>query len=106
VLVAKKAYAVASGRLTALDLTTGAQLWQRAIDVDGLSRSFVQAVVGGRVFVAQLSCLSASDPNGAVLAFDAATGAPLWTDPGVGGINGLGSTATACSRPAPPRATG
>ena len=95
VLAGKRAYAVKTGRLAALDLTTGNQVWQRDIDPDGLSESFVQAVVGGRVFVAQLSCLSASDPNGTVRAFDAATGAPLWTFEqnggagGTGGINGL-----------------
>jgi outer membrane protein assembly factor BamB len=90
VLVAKRAYAVKTGRLAAVDLTTGNQLWQRDVDPDGLSRSFVQAVVGGRVFVAQLSCLSASDPNGTVRAFDAATGAPLWTFEQNGGVGGTG----------------
>jgi outer membrane protein assembly factor BamB len=95
VLAGKRAYAIKTGRLAALDLTTGNQLWQRDVDPGGLSRSFVQAVVGGRVFVAQLDCLSASDPNGTVRAFDAATGAPLWTFEqnggvgGTGGINGL-----------------
>lgn len=89
VVAGKRVYAIKTGRLAALDLTTGNQLWQRDVDPDGLSRSFVQAVVGGRVFVAQLDCMSASDPNGTVRAFDAATGSPLWTAAGVGGINGI-----------------
>ena len=90
VVVGKRAYAIKTGRLAALDLTTGNQLWQRDVDPDGLSRSSVQAVVGGRVFVAQLDCLSASDPNGTVRAFDAATGAPLWTFESEGGVGGTG----------------
>lgn len=96
VVVGKRAYAIKTWRLAALDLTTGNQLWQRDVDPDGLSRSSVQAVVGGRVFVAQLDCLSASDPNGTVRAFDAATGAPLWTfesDGGVGGTGGINGIA-------------
>lgn len=87
-LAAKKAYAVASGRLTALDVTTGAQLWQRAIDTTGLSASTVYAVDAGRVFVGRIDCLSQSDPLGSVLAFDATTGAPLWSQP-VDGLVGL-----------------
>jgi outer membrane protein assembly factor BamB len=79
VVVAKKAYAVASGRLTVLDLTTGAQVWQRTIDATGESQSAVYAVDSGRIFVGQISCLSQSDPLGFVRAYDATTGAPLWT---------------------------
>ena len=90
VVAGKRAYAIKTGRLAALDLTTGNQLWQRNVDPDGLSRSFVQAVVGGRVFVAQLDCLSASDPNGTVRVFDAATGSPLWTFEQNGGVGGTG----------------
>lgn len=94
VIVAKRVYAIRTGRLVAADLTTGNQIWQRDVDPDGLSQSIVRAVVGGRVFVSQLSCLSASDPNGTVRVFDAATGSPLWTfgqpgDVGTGGINGI-----------------
>jgi outer membrane protein assembly factor BamB len=88
VVVAKKAYAVASGRLTALDLVTGAQLWQRKIDPTDLSGSTVYAVTGGRVFVGQLSCQSMSDPLGSVNAYDAATGAPLWSQ-SVDGLVGV-----------------
>ena len=88
VVVGKKAYAVASGRLTALDLVTGAQLWQRTIDPTDLSVSTVYAVTGGRVFVGQLSCQSMSDPQGSVNAYDAATGATLWSQP-VDGLVGV-----------------
>jgi outer membrane protein assembly factor BamB len=92
VVAAKKVYAVRTGRLVAVDLTTGNQLWQRDVDPAGQSRPVVRAVVDGRVFVSQLSCQSASDPAGAVRAYDAVTGAPLWTaeqSRGVGGINGI-----------------
>jgi outer membrane protein assembly factor BamB len=90
VVAAKRVYAIKTGRLAAADLTTGNQIWQRDVDPDGLSESIVRAVVGGRVFVSQLDCLSASDPNGAVRVFDAATGAPLWTYEQSGGVGGVG----------------
>jgi hypothetical protein len=107
VVVGKQVYAIKTGRLAALDLTTGNQLWQRDVDPDGLSRSFVQAVVGGRVFVAQLDCMSASDPNGTVRAFDAATGSPLWTGCRVVGRDQRHRRGRQwCSPPASPRATG
>lgn len=88
VLVAKRAYTVRTGRLVAIDLTTGNPVWQRVLDTSGASMSTVDAVEGGRVYVRQLDCRSQSDPNGAVLAFDAATGAPLWSQP-VGGLGGV-----------------
>jgi outer membrane protein assembly factor BamB len=90
VIAGKKVYAIKTGRLAAVDLTTGNQIWQRDVDPDGLSRSIVRAVVGGRVFVAQLDCLSASDPNGTVRVYDAATGSPLWTFEQEGGVGGTG----------------
>ena len=90
VIAGKRAYAMKTGRLAVVDLTTGNQVWQRDVDPDGLSQSIVRAVVGGRVFVSQLSCLSASDPNGTVRAFDAATGAPLWTYEQAGGVGRVG----------------
>jgi outer membrane protein assembly factor BamB len=90
VVVAKRVYAVRSGRLVAVDLATGTQLWQRDVDQAGGSRSVVRAVVGGRVFVSQLSCDSVSDPDGAVRAYDAASGAPLWTFQQSGGVGGVG----------------
>lgn len=89
VVVGKRAYAVSTGRLLAYDLTTGALVWQRVLETGHLIyvRS-VAAVVGGRVFVASLDCISNSDPSGGVRAFSATTGAPLWSR-SVTGLSGV-----------------
>lgn len=78
VIVGGRVYATQSGRLVVHDLATGALVWQRQITtiLDRILQ--VHAVTGGRVFVSDLFC-SDSDPSGPVRAFDAATGAPLWT---------------------------
>ncbi len=81
VLVAKRAYTVRSGQLVAVDLTTGNPVWQRVLDPSSTTASTVAAVDGGRVYVSQRDCTSQSDPGGTVLAFDATTGAPLWSQP-------------------------
>jgi hypothetical protein len=93
VLLAKKAYVVKTGRLVALDLVTGAQLWQRAIDTVGESRSRVFAVDGGRVFVGQIDCVSQSDPTGSVRVYNASTGAPVWNQP-VNALDGVAVSGT------------
>jgi outer membrane protein assembly factor BamB len=80
VIANKRVYAVQTGRVTARDLATGATVWQRALRsgvVTDLSGVF--AISNGRVLVGMLDCISQSDPSGSVRAFDAATGAPLWT---------------------------
>lgn len=75
-----RAYAVSTGRLLAYDLTTGAQLWQRTVESGHLIEIIrTYAISGGRVFTGSVDCISGSDPAGSVRAFDAATGAPLWT---------------------------
>lgn len=80
VIANKRVYAVQTGRVTARDLATGATVWQRALRsgvVTDLAGVF--AISNGRVLVGTLDCISQSDPSGSVRAFDATTGAPLWT---------------------------
>lgn len=77
-LVGKRLYSVATGRLMAIDVPTGATVWQRDIDITGGSVSKVFAVSGGRVLVGQIDCRSQSDPGGSVRAYSAGTGQPLW----------------------------
>jgi outer membrane protein assembly factor BamB len=64
----------------AFDLATGAPVWssrQLATGTGGTVRQL--ALSGNRLFVGQLcTCLSESDPGGAVVALNASTGAQLW----------------------------
>jgi hypothetical protein len=88
VIAGGRVYAAQSGRIVVHDLATGALVWQRDL-AGGTLESLLQvhAVTGGRVFVRDVFC-SDSDPSGPVRAFDAATGAPLWstTMDGLGGL--------------------
>lgn len=93
VIVAKRVYTVSSGRLMAVDLTTGATVWSRVLDVGGATANTVTAVDRGQVYVGQRDCTSQSDPAGAILAFTATTGAPLWQQP-VGALSSVAVSGT------------
>lgn len=80
ILAGTRAYAVQTGRLVVHDLRTGALVWQRVLETGHLIEvAQVYSVAGGRVFVGSLDCISGSDPTGTVQAFDASTGARLWS---------------------------
>jgi hypothetical protein len=80
VIANQRAYAVGTGRLVVTDLASGATVWQRQLDSGPyILFSQVYAISNGRVFVGSLDCISQSDPLGRVRAYDAVTGALLWT---------------------------
>ncbi len=64
--------------VSAYNVTTGARIWNHALDAAGSSIYVGLAVQSGRVFVAGVDCESQSDPNGFVRAFTATNGSPLW----------------------------
>lgn len=90
VLANGRAYAAGADRLVVSDLATGATVWQRPLGPLPVvyESSRVYAISGGRVFVGSLDCLSSSDPGGRVRAYDAVSGAQLWTA-SVDGLRGL-----------------
>ncbi len=71
-------------RLWAFNATTGQDLWNQTVTQGHLLASPV--VAGGVVYAATagFSYFTADVDSGYVLAFDALTGAPLWTSPDVG----------------------
>ena len=64
--------------IDAYDAADGSLVWHRSIAGGEFDYYQDMAVSGGRVFVGEDDCGSASDPNGAIQVFDAATGATLW----------------------------
>lgn len=64
--------------VSAYNVTTGARIWNHALDPAGSSIYVGLAVVGGRVLVGGVDCESQSDPNGFVRAFNATTGSQQW----------------------------
>jgi outer membrane protein assembly factor BamB len=74
-------YAVTNGRLTKYDAATGAIIWRRNPD-PSFSRFYeALAVAGGLVVVGELRCDSVSAPQGVIQAFNATTGALVWSKP-------------------------
>ena len=74
-------YAVTTGRITKYDAATGALIWRRNPDPSFSHVYQSLAVAGGLVIVGELDCGSASSPEGTIRAFNATTGAPVWTKP-------------------------
>ena len=74
-------YAVTTGRITKYDAATGALIWRRNPD-SSFSHVYPSlAVAGGLVIVGELDCGSQSSPEGTIRAFNATTGAPVWSKP-------------------------
>lgn len=79
VLTGGNMYAVTNGRLTKYNAATGSVIWRRVPDPT-FSRDFrALAVAGGLVVVGELYCDSESDPDGYIQAFNAFTGALVWS---------------------------
>jgi outer membrane protein assembly factor BamB len=73
--------AVVNGRLSTYTASTGRQVWSSQLDAsDTTTYSFV-SVADGVVVVGGEDCESQSDPNGVEQAYNAQTGAHLWTQP-------------------------
>jgi len=79
VLTGGSLYAVTSGYLTKYNPATGRIIWRRNPDPSFLTFYTSLAVAGGLVVVGGVGCDSVSDPNGFIQAFDAATGALVWS---------------------------
>jgi outer membrane protein assembly factor BamB len=73
-----KLYLTDQGGIAAYHAGTGARVWSYRFPdaVDELTPRLT--VLGSRLIVAFTGCLSQSDPDGELRAFDAETGAPLW----------------------------
>jgi outer membrane protein assembly factor BamB len=85
VVVDHRMFVVLTGRLVAVDLTNGHTLWTVPLDTSLATLYPDLAVVGTRVILASLDCISQSDPSGSVTAYDIATGSQVWSkffDPG------------------------
>lgn len=72
-------YAMTDGRLTKYDAATGAIVWRHNPDPTFSQTYQSLAVAGGLVVVGGLNCGSVSQPQGTIWAFNAGTGAPVWT---------------------------
>jgi outer membrane protein assembly factor BamB len=72
-------YAMTDGRLTKYDAATGAIIWRHNPDPTFSQTYQSLAVAGGLVVVGALNCESVSEPQGTIWAFNASTGAAVWT---------------------------
>lgn len=78
VVAGGRLYLTDQGGIAAYHAGTGARLWSYRFPEPADSLTPRLTVVGSRLIVAFTGCLSQSDPDGELRAFDAATGAPLW----------------------------
>jgi len=72
-------YAMTDGRLSKYDAATGAIIWRHNPDPTFSQNYQSLAVAGGLVVVGGLNCGSVSQPQGTIWAFNASTGARVWT---------------------------
>ena len=72
-------YAMTDGHLTKYDAATGAIVWRHNPDPTFSQTYQSLAVAGGLVVVGALNCGSVSEPQGTIWAFNASTGARVWT---------------------------
>ena len=79
VLTGGRLYAVANGRLTKYNPATGTVIWQRTPDPTFSVDFRSLAVAGGLVIVGELYCGSVSSPGGYIEAFNASSGALVWS---------------------------
>lgn len=80
VLVGTTLFTLLGTDVAAFNIVTGERKW-RSPAVDPIQPYWYTglAVLNGRVYVGARDCISRSDPNGALWAFDAATGVPVWS---------------------------
>jgi outer membrane protein assembly factor BamB len=90
-LVGGALYAMTDGRLTKYDAATGAIVWRHNPDPTFSQTYQSLAVAGGLVVVGGLNCGSVSQPQGTIWAFNASTGARVWTKfvPSLGNLQSL-----------------
>ncbi len=81
VLTGGRLYAVINGRLTKYNPATGRVIWQVAPDPTFSLYFKALSVAGGLVLVGEEYCGSVSAPAGHIQAFNAATGALVWSAP-------------------------
>ena len=81
VLTSGRLYAVINGRLTKYNPATGRVIWQVAPDPTFSLDFKALSVAGGLVVVGEEYCGSVSAPAGHIQAFNAATGALVWSAP-------------------------
>jgi outer membrane protein assembly factor BamB len=79
VVANNRLYLTDQGGIGAYDATTGAALWTYRFNTPSDEVTPRLTVVGSRLYAGLVSCVSQSDPDGIVLAFDAATGAVVWS---------------------------
>lgn len=79
VLTGGSLFALVAGVLTRVDAATGDTVWHRNPDVQLRTFYRALAVSRGLVVIGGLDCISQSDPNGILQAFDARTGQPVWS---------------------------
>jgi outer membrane protein assembly factor BamB len=84
VLTGGSMYAITEGRLTKYNPATGAILWQRTPDPTFRSLYKWLAVSYGLVIIGGFGCYSETNSQGSVQAFNASTGALVWSS-GTGG---------------------
>lgn len=86
VLAGGSVYDISSGWVNAYQASTGHLRWHHDLDpADDLSNQTLLtslAVAGNTVIVGGDECDSNSDPNGFLFAYNATSGAPLWTSSG------------------------
>ncbi|HEY2793640.1 MAG TPA: PQQ-binding-like beta-propeller repeat protein, partial [Micromonosporaceae bacterium] len=78
ILANQNLYAIATDGVSAFKASTGALLWHATIDSSETEQYGGLAVAGGLVLVAHQDGCETEDPVGAVTAFNATTGAPVW----------------------------
>lgn len=78
ILTAGKVFFAGDTGAYAYNAQTGALIWHKAISGADSTDFRDIAATGGRVFVGEDDCGSASDPNGYIQAFSASNGARLW----------------------------
>jgi outer membrane protein assembly factor BamB len=88
-------YVIASGVVSDYDVTTGRLIWRRNPDPTFSTVYRSLAVSKGVVIAGGVGCDSVSDPNGFLVAFDAATGAKLWSSGTTAGGGALSSMVVA-----------
>jgi outer membrane protein assembly factor BamB len=86
VLVGGDLYAVTNGKLSAYNAATGNLIWRRTPDPAYSEQYESLSVSNGLVVVGASDCTSVSEPPGSLWAYNASTGALVWTTtvPGAG----------------------
>jgi len=82
-------YAITNGRLSKYNPATGKLIWRKTPDPSFTEAYDSLAISANLILVGGSDCLSVSDPNGIVYAYNAATGAPVWKALPAGPVDGV-----------------